>query len=203
MQWTRSNTLALATLKCTTCLGVGMTLGRRGSLTACDCVLRSIFRLCYQRFRHCVEKEKYLSKVTLEIHSGPNRRGTWGRKDEEYIADFLRLARRTLSEQEYRVFNYRFLLGADWRLCVRKLKMDRGTFFHLVYRIQEKLGRVFAETEPYSLYPVAEYFCSSPREEVVSSTPSPDDSRKRVIPIRPPVAKRGPSLDLELLDKAA
>jgi hypothetical protein len=28
----------------------------------------------------------------------------------------------------------------------------------LVYRIEETLGRAFAEVAPYSLYPVAEYF---------------------------------------------
>ncbi len=195
MQWTRSNTLALATQKCKTCLGVGITLGRRGSLTACDCVLRTIFRACYQRFRHCVEKEKYLSKVSLEIHSGPNRRGTWGRKDEEYIADFLQIARRTLTDEEYRVFKYRFLLGADWRLCVRKLGIDRGTFFHIVYKVQEKLGAAYAETKPYSLYPVAEYFASTPREEVVAKAIEPDRFSNRVVPIRPPVSKRTPTVE--------
>ena len=36
--------------------------------------------------------------------------------------------------------------------------MDRGTFFHSVYRIEHKLGRVFAELEPYALFPLDEYF---------------------------------------------
>ncbi len=36
--------------------------------------------------------------------------------------------------------------------------MDRGNFFHAVYRIEQKLGRVFRELEPYSLFPVNEYF---------------------------------------------
>ena len=36
--------------------------------------------------------------------------------------------------------------------------MDRGTFYHEVYRIQERLGRVFRELEPYALFPVDEYF---------------------------------------------
>jgi hypothetical protein len=38
------------------------------------------------------------------------------------------------------------------------LKIDRGTFFHTVYRVEEKLGRAFAETEPYALYPLDDYF---------------------------------------------
>jgi hypothetical protein len=38
------------------------------------------------------------------------------------------------------------------------LKIDRGTFFHEVYRIEQLLGRRFADLEPYPLYPVNEYF---------------------------------------------
>lgn len=184
MLWTRSNTLALATHKCTTCRGSGLTLGRRNTLRACDCVLRGIFRVCYNRFRHCVTREKYLSKVTLEIHSGPNRRGTWGRKQEEYIADFLAVAQRTLNSEEYRAFKYRFLLGADWKLCCRKMQIDRGTFHHMIYRIQTVLGETFAELEPYALYPLDEYFGSPHRIEPVKAFPARD---QRVVPIRPPV----------------
>jgi hypothetical protein len=32
-----------------------------------------------------------------------------------------------------------------WKLCCRQLGTDRGNFFHAVYRIEQKLGRVFAE----------------------------------------------------------
>lgn len=191
MQWNRSNTLALATRKCAICLGAGTTLGRTGTLTACDCVLRSIFRACHQRFRDCIEKEKYMSRVTLEIHSGPNRRATWGRKDEEYVADFLKLIANTLNQEEHTVFKYRFLLGADWRLCARKLDMDRGTFFYLVYKAQVKLGRAFAEVEPYALYPIREYFHSAPLKQPAKALPGIEETR--VVPIRPPVLKRARS----------
>ena len=85
-------------------------------------------------------------------------RVTWGRKDEEYIADFCLVARRTLDDVEYQIFRYHFLLGADWRLCSRRLSLERGNFFHAVYRIEQKLGRTFRELQPYSLYPLDEYF---------------------------------------------
>lgn len=185
MEWTRSNTLALATRKCTICLGLGTRIGRKGTATACDCVLRNIFKICHNRFRDCVEKEKYLSRVTLEIHSGPDRRGTWGRKDEEYIADFIRLAERALTGEEQRIFRYRYLLGADWRLCLRKVGMDRGTFFFVLYQIQVKLGRIFAETQPYGLFPLTEYFGSAILKHVAKAFPGHED---KVVPIRPPVA---------------
>jgi hypothetical protein len=41
--------------------------------------------------------------------------------------------------------------------------MDRGTFFHMIYRIQRKLGRAFRETEPYPLFPMSEYFAGPQR----------------------------------------
>ena len=63
-----------------------------------------------------------------------------------------------LDESEHRLFRYHFLLGADWKLCCRRLGLDRGLFFHLIYRIQAKLGRAFAETLPYPIYPVQDYF---------------------------------------------
>ena len=36
--------------------------------------------------------------------------------------------------------------------------MERGDFFHEVYRIQRKLGRIYRELTPYSLFPLDEYF---------------------------------------------
>jgi hypothetical protein len=74
------------------------------------------------------------------------------------MADFCLVSRRFLDESEYQIFRFHFLLGADWRLCCRQLKTDRGSFFHVVYRIEQKLGRAFAQLEPYSLYPPNEYF---------------------------------------------
>jgi len=120
--------------------------------------MRAIFRICYDRFLRCVTQEKHLSRVSLEPCPGRQRPSTWGRKDEEYIADFTLIPRRTLDEFEHRLFRYHFLLGADWRLCTRQLHIDRGNFFHAVYRIEQKLGRVFREMEPYSLFPLDEYF---------------------------------------------
>jgi len=158
MDWTRSDTLALAMHHCTQCHGSGLRLGNKGACVACNCVLRSIFRICYDRFMRCVAQEKHLSRVSLEPHLGKNRPSTWGRKDEEYIADFCLVSRRILSDSEHRLFRYHFLLGADWKLCTRKLSVDRGNFFHAVYRIEQKLGKAFRELEPYALFPLDEYF---------------------------------------------
>src|SRR5450432_2655724 len=74
------------------------------------------------------------------------------------MADFFLVSKRHLDETEFKLFRFHFLLGADWKLCCRQLNMDRGTFFHAVYRVQQKLGRIFRELEPYALFPLDEYF---------------------------------------------
>ena len=99
-----------------------------------------------------------MSRVTLENCSGPGGRRVWSRKDEDFIADFCLVSRRELNDFEHRIFRFHFLLGADWRLCCRRLQMDRGNFFHAVYRIQQKLGRIFRELEPFALFPLDVYF---------------------------------------------
>lgn len=89
-------------------------------------------------------------------------------KREEYMADFCLITRRVLSDNDYRIFRYTFLLGADWELCCRRLGIDRGTYFHHIYRIQGILGRTFAETTPYALYPLDEYFGGQIRKQARS-----------------------------------
>lgn len=163
MQWTRSETLALAQQSCTHCYGLGLRPGRSGVSTPCNCVFRAIFRVCYERFQKNASKEKYVSRVSMEANPGGQRKATWGMKNEEFIADFCLVSRRVLNDAEHRLFRYHFLLGADWKLCCRKLGMDRGSFFHEVYRIEQKLGRAFRELEPYALFPLDEYFNSTPR----------------------------------------
>jgi hypothetical protein len=164
-------------------------------MSPCNCVLRAIFRACYAHFRHCAGKEKHMSKISLEFVPGRERSFSWGRKDEEYMADFVLVSRRTLPEFEYRIFKYHFLLGADWKLCCRRLATDRGTFFHAVYRIEQSLGRIFRELEPYGLFPLDEYFHGSVRAE-------PAESRRGVLSIPVSPARNGRGLRPALLRSA-
>lgn len=173
MEWNRTETLALAGPKCTQCRGIGVRVVERGE-AVCNCVLRAAFRTCYARFKECVNKDVMLSRVSLEHGCSRDAGGSWSRKNEEFVADFLLIAKRTLSEEEHRIFRFHFLLGADWRLCARKLRMEKGLFFHAVYRIQQKLGRAFAEVAPYPLFPLNEYFGRSTR----SHAPA------KIVPIR-------------------
>jgi hypothetical protein len=184
-KWNSSETIAVAKETCLQCHGVGLRgrSRRLGPEAPCNCVLRTIFRSCYTRFRHCVEKEKHMSQVRFQIIGGQERRTVWGRKDEEYIADFCLVSKRYLDETEYRLFRFHFLLGADWRLCCRQLKMEKGIFFHSVYRIQQKLGRAFRELTPYPLFPLDEYFAAVVRKELSSDA-------RNVLRMPPKVMKR-------------
>jgi hypothetical protein len=165
MVWQRSDVIALARVSCTICHGYGMRLARGATEAPCDCVFRAIFRTCYRRFRECVALGSQTGTVVLDFCGGPGGHRMYARKKEEYTADFCLVSRRALDGIELKVFRYHYLLGADWRLCSRQLKIDRGDFFHLLYRIEGKLGEVFAELEPYPLFPIDEYFGGAIRRE--------------------------------------
>lgn len=161
--------LAMATPGCTHCYGLGMVPdGRtRGRRIICACVDRAVFRVCHKRL--------------LDNEISPNLR------DREYSADLYLTARRTLKPMDWKVFVLHFLLGGDWRICCGRTGMDRGTFFHAVYRIEETLGQTFRELRPYSLFPIDEYYgwrangvpakganCGYPGISEVQIPPDPD-----------------------------
>jgi hypothetical protein len=158
MQWNRSNALGLAKASCFACHGLGIRVVRKDKEVPCNCIFRAIFRACYNRFRASAQTADHIGAVALEFCSGRDGRRRYGRKHQEFAADFCLVSRRHLGNAEYQIFKYHFLLGADWKLCCRQLKIDRGNFFHLVYRIEQRLGRVFATLQPYPLYPLSEYF---------------------------------------------
>ncbi|MDP8982061.1 MAG: hypothetical protein M3O35_15875 [Acidobacteriota bacterium] len=183
MLWTRSETLALAAPTCTMCRGLGLRNGRLENTQPCNCALRAIFRACYARFYVIASNEKSISRLNTELPTGREGLAGWGRKDEEFVADFCLVSRRALNDFEHGIFKYHFLLGGDWRICCQRLHTNRGSFFHAVYRIQQKLGRVFRELQPYPLYPISDYFHGPSRAVAPATGP-----KYKVVPIRPPVA---------------
>jgi hypothetical protein len=150
MAWTRSEAIALALPNCAYCVGLGLRKSRQEHVV-CNCVLRAVFNAVYRAFR---ERAELRWGTTRAPHGG------WSFTNEEFLADVVLLSRRTLGADSlsWRLFRYHYLLGADWKLCCGKLGMTRGAFFHEVYRIQQRLGRAYHDTEPHALYPVDEYF---------------------------------------------
>jgi len=158
MNWDRTETIGLAKESCVNCKGLGLLADQGAPNTPCGCVLRAVFRACYARYVFCVTKEKYMSKVCLVARQGKERKRCYERLLEDYIADFYLVSLRSLNAFERGLFRAHFLEGGDWRVCCRRLRVDRGIFYHAVYHIQQKLGRVFRELRPYSLFPLDEYF---------------------------------------------
>jgi hypothetical protein len=188
LEWTHSITIGLSNVRCSKCEGTGLQPGlHRDGKSPCNCVLRNIFRACLKRFYFCADNEPYRSKVVLMPCQGFDVNATWTRTSEDYMADFYLVAKRTLTEDEFRIFRFHFLLGADWKLCCRRLGINRGTFFHAVYRIEQKLGREYYEIRPYSLFPPDEYFGGTIRKAKVLTMPSLPAQDKRIV--RPPVRK--------------
>jgi hypothetical protein len=97
--------------------------------------------------------------------------GRFSRKEEEFIADFYLLAKRTLNPRAWDLFQFHFLQGADWRACCQRLHLDRGEFWHEVYRVEETVGKAAAELQPYALWPLNEYFANARQSRGVAVKP--------------------------------
>src|ERR1035441_3927799 len=165
MHWDRSSMIGMATETCKYCEGHGARVTYKTKSSPCNCVFRAIFRACLARYRDCADTGTAFGTVSWEFCSGPTGRRVYSRKQEEYMADFCIVSRRVLDAEDYRLFDYYFLMGADWSLVARRLKMDRGNFFHAIYRIERTLGRTFAELKPYALFPLDEYFGGTVRKD--------------------------------------
>ncbi|HVY93631.1 MAG TPA: hypothetical protein VHA14_12805 [Bryobacteraceae bacterium] len=145
-------------------------------------------------------REKPVGTVRLETVRGSEGNFSWGMKEEEYMADFCLVSKRALEPLEYQIFRFHFLQGADWKACCRRLELDRGSFYHHLYRIEQKLGRVFRELRPHALFPIDEYFGGKARRNldeyysnIARMPPLPERVlpdkmvAQRAKPLRPPI----------------
>ena len=135
--------LTLALPNCSICLGTGKTSERSipTKLGVCYCVFRAIFRICYGRFRVETAQPPRLGAPTLEARGRHNYRFQPATADAAtYIADFLAVSKRVIEAEgaldDYQLFRWHFVLGADWKLCCRRLGMERGHFFNRIYSIE-------------------------------------------------------------------
>lgn len=163
MRWTQSQCIGLSAADCNYCHGNGtrqIDPRRRVNEVPCNCVFRGAFRACLMKYRQCVAEQGRIGIVKLERRVATNKNAVsiYGFSRAEFSADFDLIARRFLDQPDYDVFRIHFLHGGDWRSCAAALKIDRGQCFHAIYRIQQILGRAFAEIEPYGLWPLDEYF---------------------------------------------
>lgn len=107
-----------------------------------------------------------MSRVSfLPFPFGRASKRAYGRLDEEFCADFYLVAKRSLVGLEWNVFRLHFAQGQKWRFCCERLKVDRVAFFQTVYRVEQRLGRIYRELQPYPLFPLDEYFGGVRRKE--------------------------------------
>ena len=154
--WPRGILLANSDVQCRQCHGMGGEPGR-----PCGCVLRRICRAVVERVWNIREREDRPIQVRYWGGRAKGRRMPWvvySRQYEEFLADVELVARRSLSERQWTIFRHHHLGGEQWRRCSRRVGLERGRFFHEVYRLEERLGRVFRELRPYALFPTREYF---------------------------------------------
>lgn len=196
----RSDLIALALPACAHCGGSGL----RSAEGVCLCVERKVFKIVMERYRDIVEGEQFIAPLSLEnAGHGPKGCVRIGRPHEEFLADVCLMAKRTLDPLEHSVFRFHMLYGADWKACCKRLKIDRGTFFHAVYRVEAKAGRAFRTTQPYPIYPPAGYFYGVVHGRKIPVTVV--DEPAPPVPLRPPLATKAQRVEYirAKLDEAA
>ena len=78
----------------------------------CNCALRSVFRACYARFRSCAASQGHAGAVQWEhLGNGKEAHRTYGRKNEEYMADFCTVSNHALDPLERKLFTLSLLAG--------------------------------------------------------------------------------------------
>jgi len=184
----RSDLVALALSTCTQCAGSGLYEG-----STCTCVKRGVFRAVMRKYRECSAGGHLLPLHSLEGARGPRGKVHQGRRHEEYLADVFLTAQRAVEPgKEWDIFRYHYLLGVDWKYCAQRLNMTRGNIFHMFYKIEAKLGRVFLETKPYAVFPIDEYFRPFTRTVDARPLQVPYARHPNGEPLRPPLARRAP-----------
>jgi hypothetical protein len=161
--------LALSNSFCRRCGGLGVVRVRSRHRT-CACVFRAAFRECLASYHHCTASMGSGGGVQYERvgHAQGRCAIIASFKRAEYAADFVLLARRALADRpiEWAVFEAYHVAELEWMDAIPRVNqtlhlarpLNRGNFFHAVYRTEEIIGSTLLRTQPYSLYPPRAYF---------------------------------------------
>jgi hypothetical protein len=150
---------AAALANCYTCGGLGVRLDKR----LCPCVYRQVFRACIKRYRQLRAGDSSVLRADVErVGAGTRRTLTAGFKRVEYMADLETTARRALESCNplwWAVWLSHYLQNQPWKTAIwsvgRKVgrRIDRAEFFAAAYIIEERLGRLWMELQPHSMWP--------------------------------------------------
>jgi hypothetical protein len=150
--------------------------GTQGLNAPCPCVLRKIFRVCWNRYRFGQLEQAERGAPVVNI-SGLGKRvqrqpGGFTFALECYLADFILTVRRTLSADELAFFETAYLSGVDWARAHGPLNMDRSRFIHACYRLEATLGKALRETQPFRLISIGRIFLTARPWKPDGSIPS-------------------------------
>ena len=194
MEWTRSHTIGLSSLACGQCGGLGLVRALKGTVNPCPCVSRKIFRTCWNRYRFGRLEQMERGAPILNC-GGLGRRaqrqpGAFSFTLECYLADFVLVSKRVLSDDEFRFFSAAYLSGVDWKRVHEAVGMTRANFIHASNRVEATLGRAFGETQPFALFPLDAYFSRPAPGTRTPACAAPRPAKSQ--PVRPPIAQRQP-----------
>jgi hypothetical protein len=139
---------------CDICFGFGEVRRPDWSLRVCGCAYRGILRACWDQERK-VRESLVAGSALLFIEPVAGYGWALNYKTIEYRVDFAGVIERVLPPAERLLWRLHCEEGRPWFECGPRLGMNRGNFFHALYRMQERLGRGLLEA---GLYPLAKYF---------------------------------------------
>ena len=153
----RGTALACSNTKCKSCFGHGTVHLKRAVNgeweRVCQCSAKKVFDKCLKKYKYHLRVQR-METPRLSVCRGR----FYSFRNEEYQADFYWTAYRVLDDLEWSVFRLHFLCGIPYYDCTPKLGVNRGDFFHAVYRVKTKVGLECIKVKPYELYPFQVYF---------------------------------------------
>ena len=137
---------------CMCCKGTGICQLKIRVIRICNCVYRNIFNIAINFLDNL--NDKILGYSTFNVDGF----ATICMSIPEYLliyqADVDLAAKEVLTKNEYIVFKKFLLDGLPWNKVNKLVNLDRGNFFHSVYRIKIKVAKRLIEKGifPYSTY---------------------------------------------------
>jgi len=123
--------------KCVYCGGSGK-VKRHFVMRVCSCAYRGIAVKAMNRYR-VLRMSGPWGRCRIErTQTGGLMRGF---VEVEFLAEIDLAARRVLNGPELKVYELYEAQNADWRYCSARVGLNRGNFFHLVYVVEQKLGK--------------------------------------------------------------
>jgi hypothetical protein len=151
--------LANSAPACVYCRGAGIQPGPKPK--PCGCALRAVFRDVMARYEECDAlgapittsfETEYGREAVMRFKAGRSGR----QRRPEFRADVEAAARSALTPEQLAAFRAYHLGRQPWHKCLKLLpfSVGKGRLFHLVYRIEARLGRAFLER---GLFPTDRY----------------------------------------------